>query len=95
MPNEVGRNALLIGPLLLMAMIAVLWYAHNTIVLRPAKGPDTPTRELRARRDSLLEVIDQLDASSEEGTLERREHARRREAAKRQLRRVIMLLGKK
>jgi hypothetical protein len=95
MPNDVGRNALLIGPLLLMALVAILWYAHNSVVLRPARGPDGRMRALRARRDALLDYVASLDARSEEGDLERREYVRRREQAKRQLRRVAMLLGKK
>ena len=29
MPNEVGRNALIVGPLLLLGFVLVLWYAFN------------------------------------------------------------------
>ncbi|PYV13730.1 MAG: hypothetical protein DMG07_13555 [Acidobacteria bacterium] len=95
MPNDVGQNALLIGPLLLMALVVVLWYAHNTVMAGAPKGQDSRTRELKARRDTLVEFIARLDEEHEKGALARGDYQRRREAAKRQLRRVSMLLGKK
>ena len=95
MPNRIGRNTLLIAPILLMALVAILWYAHNAIVFRPVKGQDARVRELRARRDKLLDLIAGLDSRNEDGSLERRDYVRQRQQAKRELRRVAMLLGKK
>jgi hypothetical protein len=91
----VGQNLLLIGPLVLMALVVVLWYAHNTVMAGAPKGQDSRTRALKARRDALVELIARLDEEHEKGALARGDYQRRREPAKRQLRRVFMLLGKK
>ena len=94
LPNDVGRNSLLIGPLVLMAFITVLWYAHNRLAKAP-KAQDSRVRELRGRRDALVELLARLDEQNGNEAIERGEYQRRRDAAKKQLRRVSMLLGKK
>ena len=91
----VGRNAGIIAPLLLMALIAVLWYAFNAVTAEVQKGQDPRTRELRERRERLLDFIATLDNRHENKALDRKEYVRQREQAKRQLRRVMTLLGKK
>lgn len=90
----VGRNAGVIAPLLLMALIAVLWYAFNTVTTDVQKGQDPRTRELKERRERLLDFIATLDNRHENEALDRREYVRQREQAKRQLRRVMTLLKK-
>ncbi len=95
MLNSVGRYAFLVGPLLLMAFVVVLWYAYNNNPERQQKGQDPRTRELKARRDRLLDFIASLDDRFENKELDQREYQRLRSQAKRQLRRIALLLGKK
>jgi hypothetical protein len=90
----VGRNAGIIAPLLLMALIAVLWYAFNTVTTEVQKGQDPRTRELRERRERLLDFIATLDNRYEKEAMDRKDYVRQREQAKRQLRRVMTLLKK-
>ncbi|MBM3788942.1 MAG: hypothetical protein FJW35_01175 [Acidobacteria bacterium] len=94
MPNKVGMNALVIGPLLLMGFVAALWYSIN---LRPAAssgGQDPRTRALRERREQLIQYLAVLDNRFENRTLNLREHSRLSEQARSQLRRVSVLLRK-
>ncbi len=95
MPNLIVRNALVLGPLLLMVFIAVLWYAFSQIQGEPGGSQDPRVRELRERRETLLSHIASLDHRHEAQLLERREYVRQREQAKRQLRRVVLLLSGK
>lgn len=95
MPTLVGRNTPVIAPLMLLVFVAVLWYAFNAAKGERQKGPDPRTRELRERREHLLNLLATLDHRYENQVLDRREYLRRREQAKRQLRRVVTLLGKK
>ncbi len=92
-PTYVGQNALIIGPLMLLGFIGVLWYAFNRI---PAvsQGSDLRTRELRERREQLLNLLANLDGRYESQALDRREYLRQREQGKRQLRRISLLLKK-
>ena len=61
-----------------------------------ATGAQDPRmKELRARKEQLLDHLVALDKRSEAETLDRREYARQREIGKRQLRRIAMLLGRK
>jgi hypothetical protein len=94
-PTEVGQRALWIGPLLLMTLIAVLWYAFNNIPVKLSKSQDPRIKELKDRRDRLLNLVATLDHRHEDHKLERPDYIRRREQAKSQLRRIAMLLGKK
>lgn len=95
MPTTIGRNTLVLGPLLLMIFMAILWYAYNAVPTNPTKGQDPRTRELKERREKLLNFMATLDNRYESQALDRREYLRHREQAKRQLRTVLMLLGKK
>jgi hypothetical protein len=94
-PNEIGQRALWIGPLLLMALIVVLWYAFNGIPAKVSKSQDPRIKELKERRDRLLNLVATLDHRHEDRALERRDYVRLREQAKSQLRRIALLLGKK
>ncbi|NWG14643.1 MAG: hypothetical protein HXY20_14035 [Acidobacteria bacterium] len=93
MPNRIARNALVMGPLLLMAFIGVLWYAFSRMPKESGKGQDPRARELLKRRDSLLDHIADLDHRHEMRLLEQKDYVRQREQAKRQLRRVVLLLS--
>ncbi len=95
MPNLIARNALVLGPLLLMAFIAVLWYAFGQIHGESGGSENPRIRELRERRENLLSHIANLDHRHEVHLLGRREYVRRREQAMRQLRRVVLLLSGK
>jgi hypothetical protein len=94
-PTEIGQRTLLIGPLLLMTLIAVLWYAFNNSPAKLSKSQDPRIKELRDRRDRLLNLVATLDQRHEERALERGNYVRLREQAKGQLRRIALLLGKK
>jgi hypothetical protein len=94
-PTEIGQRTLLIGPLLLMTLIAVLWYAYNRIPPKQPKSQDPRVKELRDRRDRLLNLVATLDRRYEDQALERADYLRMREQAKSQLRRIGLLLGKK
>ena len=78
---------------MLLGFIAVLWYAVNRI---PAisQGSDLRTKELRERREQLLNLLANLDNRYESQALDRREYLKQREQGKRQLRRISMLLKK-
>jgi hypothetical protein len=78
-----------------MTLIAVLWYAFNNIPVKLSKSQDPRIKELRDRRDRLLNLVATLDHRHEDHKLERADYIRRREQAKSQLRRIAMLLGKK
>ena len=95
MQDMIGRHALVLGPLMLAILIAILWWAHNSVAAKAQKIEAARTKELRARRDALLDRIASLDDRFEGGAIERRDYARQREQSKRQLRRIAALLGKK
>jgi hypothetical protein len=92
MPNAVGRNALIIGPLLLMGLVLVLWYAY----IRPQNGPrdasDFRQKKIRERREQLLNAVAELDRRYEEKLLAEQEYLKQREESKRQLRRIFLLM---
>ena len=95
MPNMVGQYALVLGPLLLMAFVGVLWYAFSLIPEESASNRDPRLKELREKRDQLLNRIANLDHLHESGSMERKEYIRQREQSKRQLRRIALLLSAK
>jgi hypothetical protein len=94
MPNNVDRNALIIGPLLLLIFILVLWYAFNQSQSSSPKQMDSRTRQLKDRREQLLRYVADLDHRYENQSLTRQDLLRLREAGMRQLRRISLMLKK-
>jgi hypothetical protein len=94
MPNSVGRDSLFIGPLLLMGFILVLWYAFNRSQGVP-KVADIHARQLKERREQLLNNIADLDHRYETHSVGRPEFLRQREEGKRQLRRISLILKRR
>jgi hypothetical protein len=94
MDNPVGRNALLIGSLLLMGFVLVLWYGFNRTTNGGGSRQDFHVRELKQRRDQLLDSLAELDHRNEQQSVEPQEYLRQREEGKRQLRRISLLLKK-
>jgi hypothetical protein len=90
--NAVGRNAPVIAPLLLLGFILVLWFAFNHIQKDPQKTGNLRNRELKERREQLLNTIADLDHRHEIQALGRQEYLRQREEGKRQLHRISLLL---
>jgi hypothetical protein len=95
MPTLIGQNALIIGPLLLLGLVIMLWYASSRVIVQPAGAKEARVQELRERREQLLNYIAALDAQYEKQALDRRRYVRLREQGKRHLRRIAMLLEKK
>ncbi len=95
MPTVVGENAIILGPLLLLGLVIVLWYANACVLAGTERGQDVRIRELRERREQLLNYAADLDARHENNSIDRREYVRLREQCKRNLRRIAMLLAKK
>jgi len=95
MPTLVGQNATLIGPLLLVGLVLILWYAHNRVMASAGDSQEMRIRELRERREQLLNYVVALDLKYESQALKQREYLRLREQTKRHLRRIAMLLAKK
>jgi hypothetical protein len=90
--TPVVRNALIIGPLLLMGFLAVLWYAFNRIYAASPEQRKLRMRELKNHRDQLLSHLASLDRRYEDDSLDRREYLREREQDKRRLRRISLLM---
>jgi hypothetical protein len=95
MPTLVGQNALILGPLLLIGLTSILWYAHNRVLVSSESIEETRIRDLRERREQLLDYVAALDAKYESRALDKREYMRLREQSKRHLRRIAMLLTNK
>lgn len=95
LPGSVGRNALIIGPLLLLGFILVLWYAYNRVPDKAQKTPESSLREIQARRESLLKALAEADRQFETGALDRRQHLKQREDGKRELFRIMRFLKNK
>ncbi len=95
MPNAVGGNAMIIGPLLLMGFVLVLWYAFNRFENGRRGTADFQLRHLKDRREQLLNSMADLDHRHEAGLLGEEEFLRQREEGKRRLRRISLLLKKK
>jgi hypothetical protein len=90
--TPVVRNALIIGPLLLMGFLAVLWYAFNRIHDASPGQKKLRMKELRSRRNELLSHLASLDRRFENDSLDRREYLREREQDRRRLRRISLLM---
>jgi hypothetical protein len=95
LPGSVGRNALIIGPLLLLGFILVLWYAYNRVPDKSQKTPESGLREIQARRESLLKALAEADRQFETGALDRKQHIKQREEGKRELFRIMRFLKNK
>jgi hypothetical protein len=93
-PNLVGRNALVVGPLILMGFVAALWYAFNSAKARNPKSANSRVRQLEERREQLLNHVAELDHKYESQLLGRQEYLRQRDEGKRRLRRVFLLMRK-
>jgi cbb3-type cytochrome oxidase subunit 3 len=92
MHDVIGRNARVIVLLLLMGFILVLWYAFNQMQKASDKTANPRMRELKDRRDQLLNTIADLDHRYDINALGRQEYLRQREENKRRLRRISLLL---
>jgi hypothetical protein len=95
MPTLVGQNAMIIGPLLLVGLVVILWYAHNRVMVSAGNSQEMRIRELRERREQLLKYAVSLDLKYTSQALNQREYLRLREQTMRHLRRISMLLEKK
>jgi hypothetical protein len=93
-PDAMAQNALALGSLLLLGFIAVLWYAINRLPQSQAGAPDARLKELRRRRDRLLDHLADLDQRRESREISPSDYARQRNQGKRQLRRIYVLLKK-
>jgi len=91
-PDVIRRNALIIGPLLLLGFVLILWYAFNRGATDSQKTPAQRTRGLKERRERLLNAIAELDRRHELNAVNRSDFLRQREEIKRQLRRISLLL---
>jgi hypothetical protein len=91
-PDIISRNALVIGPLLLMGFVLVLWYAFNRMQKGTQKSASLRIRELKDRREQLLNAIVELDHRHEMHAINRQEFLRQREESKRRIRRISLLL---
>ena len=94
MPVEVQRNALIIGPLLLLGFVVVLWYAFNHSQDAARKADDSHIRQLEERREALLTSLAEIDHHLETDAIGNQEYVKQREEGKRQLRKVSQLLKK-
>ncbi len=88
----IGKNAPVVGPLLLMGLVLVLWVSFNRMQKEQQKTGSRRNRELKDRREQLLNTIADLDHRHEIQALGRQEFLQQREDAKRQLRRISLLL---
>jgi hypothetical protein len=93
-PNAIGSNALIIGPMLMLGLILILWYAFNRSDTASGTAPDFHLRQLRERREQLLNHVADLDRRYEAQTLGEQEYKKQREDSKQQLRRISLLLKK-
>lgn len=92
MPTAMARNALVIGPLVLLGLVAMLWLAFNRADAGSAQSRNPGAMELRQRRDRLVDYLAGLDNKFANQGLSRSEYLRQREIVKRQLRRIAMLI---
>jgi len=92
MPTAMGRNALIVGPLVLLGLVAILWLAFNRADAGSAQGRLPRAMELRQRRARLVDYMAGLDNKFANQALSRSEYLRQREIVKRQLRRIATLI---
>jgi hypothetical protein len=94
MPGSVGRNALIIGPLLLLGFILVLWYAFSRSQNGSREAGGTHIRQLKELSEQLINSVAELDHRYEVRSIGRQEFQEQREESKRRLRRISLLLKK-
>ena len=94
-PNAIGRNALVFGPLLLIAFVATLWYATHLMQGASGSSRGPLQKTLTERRDQILNYAADLDHRLEIQAMDRNEYVRKREHCKRQLRRIALTLAGK
>jgi len=94
MPGAIGRNTLVISPLILMGFMIALWYAFNRAEAGSPKAAGSRARQLEERREQLLRHVAELDHKYETRAVGQQEFLRMREEAKRRLRRVFLLTKK-
>ena len=95
MPTIIGQNAAVISVLLLAALMVILIYANSRILSATETDREAARmRELKGRREQLLNYVAALDAQNEniKGGPARNEYLRVREQSKRHLRRIATLL---
>ena len=95
MPGPIGRNALIIGPLLLLGFILVLWSAFNHSQKGSQKAGKPHIRQLKELREQLLNTTADLDHRYEKQLISRQDFLKKREENKRRLRRISLLLKKR
>ena len=93
-PNAVGRNALVVGPLILMGFVLVLWYAFNRSRDTVSAATGSTKRQILKHREDLIARLADLDSRHESNLLDKREYLRQREEGKCLLRRITLLLKK-
>lgn len=93
-PNVIGRNAMIIGPLMLMGFILVLWYGYNRSQAGSEATSDFRFRKIKENKEQLLARIATLDLQYEGGGIGEQEYQKQREESKRRLRRISLLLKK-
>jgi hypothetical protein len=91
-PTEIGRNAMILGPLLGMGLVLVLWFAYSRSQDGSQSTSDFHQKKIRERREQLLNAVADLDRRYEAQLLGKQEYLKQREESKRQLRRISLLL---
>lgn len=89
-----GKNARIIGPLILLLFILVLWYAFHRPGKEHLKTAGARRRQLKARREAVIKQIVDLDRRYEAHATDRRHYQKERAEGMRMLRRITTLLQK-
>lgn len=92
MPGRAGRNAMVVGPLLLLGFILALWLSIGREGA-PAVEAARRTEALEERREQLIHYLAVLDHRFESGAVDAQEYSVLRGRCKNQLRRIAALLG--
>jgi hypothetical protein len=93
-PNYIVGNAHIIGPLLLVGFVVVFWYAFSRVGSNFPKTTDARKRQLKERREFLLNRLADLDRRYEARSLEQRKYLQQRKEGERMLRRIKSILDK-
>ncbi len=95
MPNRVSRHAMVVGPLLLVAFFALLWFGSSAAAGGEARAQELRNKRLKERREQLVEYVATLDHRFDNHQLEQGEYTNLRERGVNQLRRVQLMLDGK